>query len=430
MQPSRLQITAEELIRQYGEGRRDFRGEIVRDAKLSGAKLAEANLCIMDLSRSDLSRADLRLTNLARTNLSGSNLSGADLSEARLSMSSLSGANLSGANLSGANLTRAKIDKADLSRADLRGANLTKAILSESDLSWADIRGTDLTEAELGFAKLTGAQLCKAYLGGARLSGADLRKTDLSDARLRGTYLGGTNFSGANLHGADLGGAYVGGSMLIDVDLSAFCSAEIPVNHLDASVVDYRSIVKSVKARGLKSFLRRTGMPEVFVEYSIDCARSLDPGIMFSMMQSTFLSYGAPNEAFARKLYEALHRNGVTTFFFAEHAVPGEKLHRMMRKGVNEHDRVILVCSKDSLDRKGVLNEIEEILTREASDGGASYLIPIRLDGYVFNGWNPPNPDLAQAVRARVVADFEGTETDDAKFGDALQRLLGALRKK
>ena len=66
-------------------------------------------------------------------------------------------------------------------------------------------------------------------------------------------------------------------------------------------------------------------------------------------------------------------------FFFAEHAEPGEKLHRTMRKGVNEHDRLILIGSKVSLDRKGVLNELEEILTREARDGGASYLIAGRM---------------------------------------------------
>ena len=147
------------------------------------------------------------------------------------------------------------------------------------------------------------------------------------------------------------------------------------------------------------------------------------------MLQSTFISYGSPDEPFARELSQALHRNGVTTFFFAEHAVPGEKLHRMMRKGVNEHDRVILVCSRASLDRKGVLNEIEETLAREARDGGAAYLIPIRLDDYVFSGWTPPSPDTAQAVRDRVVADFEGADADAAKFDTGLRRLIAALKK-
>jgi hypothetical protein len=101
-----------------------------------------------------------------------------------------------------------------------------------------------------------------------------------------------------------------------------------------------------------------------------------------------------------------------------------------MRKGVNEHDRMILICSRSSLDRKGVLNELEEIITREARGGGASYLIPIRLDDYVFTGWQPKNADVAQAVRDRVVADFEGADKDEPKFQAGLQKLIRALRKK
>jgi len=81
----------------------------------------------------------------------------------------------------------------------------------------------------------------------------------------------------------------------------------------------------------------------------------------------------------------------------------------MMRRGVNEHDRVILICSNSSLDRNGVLNEIEETLAPEAREGEASYLIPIRLDDYLLADWAPKNPDVAAAPRDRVVADLRGT---------------------
>jgi hypothetical protein len=101
----------------------------------------------------------------------------------------------------------------------------------------------------------------------------------------------------------------------------------------------------------------------------------------------------------------------------------------MMHEGINSHDRTILVCSRSSLDRKPVLTEIEQVLEREAREGGEECLIPIRLDDYVFTGWTPPRADLAAAVRARVVADFEGADKDEAKFSTALRRLLAALRK-
>jgi hypothetical protein len=286
-----------------------------------------------------------------------------------------------------------------------------------------------LVNARLSDANLRGADLQSANLCGADLHGVNLQGANITDANLRGARLDSASLIDVIFDGASLGGANLGFSILLNVDLAPLCDANPPVVHHGPSTVDFRSIVNSLRSPNLKPFLQRTGMPDVFVEYMIDCARTLDPLGVFKMLQSTFISYGSPDEPFARKLYEALHRNGVTTFFFAEHAVPGDKLHRMMRRGVNEHDRVILVCSKASLDRKGVLNEIEETLARESRDGGAAYLVPIRLDGYVFSGWAPPNPDTAQSVRDRVVADFEGADTDPAKFDAALLRLIAALKK-
>jgi CheY-like chemotaxis protein len=142
---------------------------------------------------------------------------------------------------------------------------------------------------------------------------------------------------------------------------------------------------------------------------------------------SAFISYGGPDETFARKLHARLVQLGVKTFLFALHAKPGEKLHRVMREGINRYDRVILVCSKRSLDRPGVLNEIEETLQRESRSGGISVLIPITLDDYVFHAWAPERSDVAQAVRDRVVADFRGTEEDEDLFEQAMVRLAYAL---
>ncbi len=62
----------------------------------------------------------------------------------------------------------------------------------------------------------------------------------------------------------------------------------------------------------------------------------------------------------------------------------------------------VLVCSKDSLARGGVLNEIEEALRRGAKLKGEMLVIPIDLDGYIFSGWNPPRSgDCEGAAGAR-----------------------------
>jgi hypothetical protein len=356
---------------------------------------------------------------LAGEKLDGANLSGADLSGSYLRNSYLRGANLRGADLSSADLTGAS-----LSQADLSGASLWNAQLALADLSGANFFRATLAHANLSLATMIGAVL--SY---ANLTGADLALAELRGAEFEGARLSGANLTRAKITAADFSRAELGATVLEGIDLSPFCEAIPAVTHLYPSTIGDTAIVRSLRSPGLKDFLVRAGMLEVFAEFRISCARSLDPLGVFRMLQSTFISYGGPDEPFARNLYESLHRNGVTTFFFPEHAVPGERLHRTMRRGVNEFDRTILVCSKDSLDRKGVLNEIEEILAREARDGGASYLIPITIDDYVFAAWKPAREGIAQAVRDKVVADFQGADTDPAKFSKGLQRLIAALKK-
>jgi hypothetical protein len=143
--------------------------------------------------------------------------------------------------------------------------------------------------------------------------------------------------------------------------------------------------------------------------------------------RSVFIGYGGPDQLFAEKLNGALNKKGIKTFLFSQHAKPGQKIHRLMRDGVNQHDKVVLVCSKNSLDRPGVVNELEETLQREAREGGESILIPITLDDYVFTDWAPNYPDIAQSVRDRVVADFRGTINNESKFKSAVERLLEGL---
>ena len=99
-----------------------------------------------------------------------------------------------------------------------------------------------------------------------------------------------------------------------------------------------------------------------------------------------------------------------------------------MHAGVNAHDRVILVCSKASLERQGLLNELDETLAREARDGGATYLLPVRLDDYVISEWKPRKAGLAQRIRDRVIADFRDHD-DPVAFASAVAKVMNVLRK-
>jgi hypothetical protein len=143
--------------------------------------------------------------------------------------------------------------------------------------------------------------------------------------------------------------------------------------------------------------------------------------------RSVFLSYGKPDEPFARLLWRALVRRGVQGFFFPESAVPGKRLHRTMAEGVRKNDCVVLVCSRASLNRMGVLNEIEQSLAREAAEGGEEHLIPIVRDHALFTTWKPKRADLRAQLSSRVVVDFTGVDSAGRKFDKRLRTLLRAL---
>ena len=100
-----------------------------------------------------------------------------------------------------------------------------------------------------------------------------------------------------------------------------------------------------------------------------------------------------------------------------------------MSNGVNQYERVLLICSEKSLDRNGVLNELQETIDREAVEGASSRLIPVALDDKVFSDWAPGRPQLERAVKSRVIADFRGVWEDEALFEKAIDRLIAAIQR-
>jgi hypothetical protein len=144
------------------------------------------------------------------------------------------------------------------------------------------------------------------------------------------------------------------------------------------------------------------------------------------LYNSAFISYGQPDEQFAKYLHRRLTKAGVSAFLFARDAPVGQPLHSVMRNGVNQYDRMILLCSEASLKREGVLNEIEEALRREAREGGRSILIPVSLDPFVLSHWNPSDPSAAQAIRDRVI--LLAPSASSLKKAD-FDRLLRALQR-
>lgn len=269
----------------------------------------------------------------------------------------------------------------------------------------------------------------RADFSGWNLSGADFQGQDLSGARfrranLRNAYLVDTVFHGSNLQGADLTGAVMFDTVFRRVDLSEVRGLERVVHH-GPSTIGLDTLLRSAGCIP-PVFLLNAGLPLEAVQPLLEWARKHGGSTNY---YSVFISYGAADEAFALRLYDALRARGVEAFIFARHAEPGRKLYDVMSRYVNEYERVLLICSRDSLARPGVANELDEVLRREAREGGSSVLVPVALDDYVFSEWTPVEEALARAVRDRVIGDFRGATESDSVLSLQVERLVNALRR-
>jgi hypothetical protein len=328
-----------------------------------------------------------------------------DLSDIAIPEADLAAVNLVGANLRGADLHGADLSSASLSGSDLGEANLRGAILRGADLAWsylnrADLRGADLGDALLGDANLVDANLDKADLSGADLHGADLRGVDLSNASLART-----NFDETILAGTIFG----------NVDLS---SAEGLTNatHAAASTIGLDTILRS-KGSIPEPFLRGAGVPDSFISFIN--SRPRQQGHNYSY----FICHNLKDKRFCDRLNDDLQAEGVRTWYFPEDAPRGRRIFAEIVTRVKMFDRVIVVCSKHSLQSKPVAKEIADALKREREEHTQS-LFPVRLDNYLLKEWDHPQK---AAVVGRVIADFRGWNRITDKYQEAFKTLLAAL---
>jgi hypothetical protein len=323
--------------------------------------------------------------------------------------------------LMGANLSKAHLDKVNLSRAHLNFANLSRAQLSGSQLINTDLMRADLSRAHLDFADLSGADLMRAQLINANLTDADLSGTHLGGAHLGGADLSRakltfTDFNRANLTGTIFENSVCSGTIFGNIDLST-AKGLATVRHLSPSILGADAIFRS-KGKIPQSFLRGCGVPETLITA---LPSLLEKVVAF---HSCFISYSAADRDFAKRLHDRLQNAGVRCWLDEHPLQQGDKLHATIFETIRNYDKVILCCSETALKSWWINREFENLVAKE-EDYGATLLIPLALDEYLFA---PSSKDwIVGEIKKRAVQNFASWK-DRETFDAAFEKVTAALR--
>ena len=167
--------------------------------------------------------------------------------------------------------------------------------------------------------------------------------------------------------------------------------------HVGPSTIGIDTIYKS-KGNIPEVFLRGAGVPEDFIVYM----RSLvGKAIDF---YSCFISYSSQDDDFAQRLYADLQAKNVRCWKFDENAKWGEPVWGEIDTAIRHYDKLVVICSKHSLQSPPVIREIERALQKEDREH-RNVLFPIRIDDYLFDEWD--HPRKADVV-SKVIGDFRG----------------------
>ena len=274
----------------------------------------------------------------------------------------------------------------------------------------------DLEGADLLLADLSGINLSSAHLAGATLSGANLSGGYLGAANIRGASLIETNLNGAFLDNSDFTEAWMGRAVFGDNDLSTVKGLET-VHHLGPSTIGIDTIYKS-KGNIPEAFLRGAGVPEDFITYMKSLAgKAID-------FYSCFISYSSKDGDFAQRLYAGLQAKDVRCWKFDENAKWGEPVWGEIDTAIRHYDKLVVICSENSLQSVPVIREIERALQKEDREH-KNVLFPISIDDYLLKEWD--HPRKADVV-SKVIGEFRGWD-NPATYRKAFPRFLDALNR-
>lgn len=252
---------------------------------------------------------------------------------------------------------------------------------------------------------------------------------DFSEANLSGLRLVGANLSSANFFKANLSKASLSG-----VNLS---NSYFNKTSFEKTVLSGCKGLKDIKVGNKCSFDEETikkswPLPEEFLlkmGFSNESLNSLNENFQVPKQNlfPVFLSHAWENKDFAGKLYDALIEKGVLVWYDEKKMKPGDDILDSIDEGISTYDKMILVCSKESLKSWWVEEELDRVFEKERkyrNEKGKKHrlLIPVTIDNTLFES----NESRSKSIRKRIVGDFKEWDNEE-KFDVSLNQLIESL---
>ena len=164
------------------------------------------------------------------------------------------------------------------------------------------------------------------------------------EANLRGIYLGGVDFTAAVLTGTDFTGSTLNATVFGENYLDDVIGLD-SVIHNGPSVIGIETIYLS-EGKIPEMFLRGCGVPESLITQMRALVASAEP-IQF---YTCFISFTEADDPFSELLYTDLQSKGVRCWRWKEDARWGKTLMRSVDEAVRVYDKLIVICSEQSLN--------------------------------------------------------------------------------
>jgi hypothetical protein len=269
------------------------------------------------------------------------------------------------------------LDGDTLRNLNMRGMDLRRAAMYAIEV--LDGKPVENPIAAFSFRKadVSGGDFSGADLSGAVFSEETVVRANFTDANLLGAVLVRSHFVSCRFTGTNLSNACLMNTCFTDCGSLHRAKGLDAVEHAGPSILDARTLRSSIAKLPL-GFLLGAG----FTEQEVLAFRTLyDRERVF---YSCFISYARANHEFADYLRRRLLKSNISCWQDTHDMRGGNPWRGQIYDAIEKHDKLVLVCSKDSLTRPAVVEEILEAIDRERKTN-TQKLFPLRLDDYIFS---------------------------------------------